>query len=164
MPPHPGLTLDEARTIVRSMLSVKEKVFRTLPLSGRYTPRVPPQETGSGVFLIHAAYTDTGVDGLPPQTADAIRVLRSPLMMARNADMKQGVTSEVAFGGIERGVTAGPNSYIGFKEIALSGISKLALWLGAVQFGGTIEIRQGSPRGALLARETIAGSPQRPGQ
>ena len=163
MPPHPGLTLDEARTIVRAMLSIKEEVFRNLPLSGRYTPRVPPQETGSGVFLIHAAYTDNGADGLPPLTADAIRVLRSPLIMARNADVKRGVTGEVAFGGIERGVKAAPESYIGFKEIGLSGVSKLALWLGSVDVGGTIEIRQGSPTGTLLASETIAASPPKEG-
>ena len=92
MPPHPSLTLDEARSIVRLMLSVNEQTVRTLPLTGTYTPTVPPGESGAGMFLIHAAYTDNGRRGLPALTSDAIAVLRSPLIMAKDADIRQGVT------------------------------------------------------------------------
>jgi len=159
MPPHPSLTLDEARSIVRLMLSVNEQTVRTLPLTGTYTPTVPPGESGAGMFLIHAAYTDTGRRGLPPLTSDAIAVLRSPLIMAKDADTRQGLTSSIAFGGFETGLVAAPNSYLVFKKIDLSGVRKLSLWIATqTGLGGSIEVRVGSPAGPRVGSVAIRGA------
>jgi cytochrome c len=161
MPPHPSLTLDEARTIVRLMLSVNEQNVRTLPLTGTYTPTVPPGESGAGMFLIHAAYTDNGRSGLPVLTSDAVKVLRSPLIMAKDADIRRGVTPSIAFGGFETGLVAAPNSYLGFKKIDLSGVRKLSLWIATPAGpGGSIEIRLGSPVGSMLGAAVIQGAGQ----
>ena len=159
MPPHPSLTLDEARTIVRLMLSVNEQTIRALPLTGTYTPTVPPGESGAGKILIHAAYTDNGRPGLPALTSDALTVLRSPLIMAKDADIRRGVTSSIAFGGFETGLVAARNSHVAFKKIDLSGVRELSLWAAnQVGVGGSIEIRLGSPAGTLVGQTAIAGA------
>lgn len=159
MPPHPSLTLDEARTIIRSMLSVNDQTIRTLPLAGTYTPTVPPGESGAGMFLIHAAYTDNGAHGLPALTSDAVTVLRSPLIMAKDADTRQGVTPSIAFGGFETGVVAAVNSYLGFADIDLSGVKRLSIWTAnQAGPGGSIEVRLGSSTGALLGEVAIPGN------
>lgn len=154
MPPHPGLTLDAARSIVRAMLAVDDRQLSDLPLSGTFTPAVPAQETGSGAFLLHAAYTDRGAPGLPPLTSDAVVVLRSPLLLARNADRRVGVTGRIAFGGFETAVAATHGAYVAFTSLDLSGVRGASLWLGLGEgaIGGTVEVRRDSPDGPVLAR------------
>lgn len=156
MPPHPGLTFDEAKTIVRAMLSVGDGRYRTLPLSGTFTPTVPPLESGFGDFLIHAAYTDGGGSGLPTLTSDAVLVLKSPWRTARRADVRRGVTGQIALGGIETGVAVAPGAVLGFNRLDLSGVTNISLWLGAIPMGGSAEVRLGSPSGPRVASTTIA--------
>jgi cytochrome c len=162
MPPHPGLTLDEARTIVRAMLSANDSAFRALPLAGTFTPTVPPGELGTGSFVIHAAYTDRGAPGLPQLTSEDIVVLRSPLVMAKDADERRGATASTAFGGFDTGVVTTSNSYLAFKRLDLSHVRELALSIstqsrssGSGGIGGTVEIRLNSPTGVVLGQTTI---------
>lgn len=152
MPPHPALTLNEARTIVRAMLSINNTNVRTLPLTGSFTPTIPPGESGAGSFVIHAAYSDHGANGLPVQTSDAVAVLRSTLRLANSAEYSRGATPAVAFGGFETGMILGDDAYLGFSKIDVSGVRAVALWSGGRPIRGHVEIRRDSPAGPLLGQ------------
>jgi cytochrome c len=159
MPPHPLITMHEARTIVQYMLSAKETAVSALPLEGTYTPTVPDDDNGRGSLVLRAVYTDQGARGLPAQTSEATTVLRSPRLGAATADVQKGVT--VATGrGTSGGVIPQANGYVAFKNIDLTGIKKAELMAQTVarsgHVGGTVEIRLGSPAGALLGQGTVA--------
>jgi cytochrome c len=158
MPPHPLITMHEARTIVQYMLAAKETAVSTLPLEGTYTPTVPDDDNGRGSLVLRAVYTDKGARDLPPQTAEATTMLRSPKLGAATADVQKGVT--VATGrGTSGSVIPHATGYIGFKNIDLTGIKKAELTATTAarsgNIGGIVEIRLGSPTGALLGQAVV---------
>jgi cytochrome c len=158
MPPHPLITMHEARTIVQYMLAAKETAVSTLPLEGTYTPTLPDDDNGRGSLVLRAVYTDKGARDLPPQTSEATTVLRSPRLGAAAADVRKGVSMATGRG-TSGGVIPQANGYIAFKNIDLTGITKaeLAAQTNARSghIGGTVEIRLGSPTGALLGQGTV---------
>lgn len=164
MPAHPGLSVAEASTLVRYILSVNGDMANTLPLEGNYTPEIPDEDSGRGSLVIRAVYTDSGAGALPAQTAQRTAVLRSPLLSAGFADVIHNATTSA------EGRGAGPltvepkaNGHIAFESIDLTGIRQLDLAAGvntrAGQPGGTIEIRLDSPTGQLLGEAAVSALP-----
>jgi cytochrome c len=170
MPPHPGLSTHEIRTIIEYMLSAADERISALPLEGRYTPSLPADDPGRGHVVIRAAYTDNPVGALPSQTTVAAKVLRSPALTPAAADDLHNVT----FGGRGSGdgaetrnvaVTAMHDAHLGFRALDLTGVSAVLVNTntgGEMRAaGGVIEVRAGGPTGALLGQATVAVAPPR---
>jgi cytochrome c len=168
MPPHPGLPPEDGRTIVRYMLSAKDRVISTWPLAGRHTPVLPPGDEGRGRLVLRAVYTDRPVQNLPAQTSEAMRVLRPPVLIPAAADVHHNVSfgSRSSGGGSatrSTAVTAMADGHIGYRQIDLSGVKGLQIAtstggnMGAA--GGIIEVRSGSPAGPVLGQANIGVAP-----
>jgi cytochrome c len=159
MPAHPSITENDARTIVNFILSTGNPVQKSLPVSGSYKTQVPENDNGEGTYIIRAAYTDKGAEGIPAQTTDSVILLRSPKLIPVEADIKEGGAlrdqlDEYVF------LTVKPNSFIAFESVDLTGITEISLrpnWhLYDIYPGGKVEIRLGAPDGELIGATEIA--------
>lgn len=153
MPAHPSISPNDARTIVNYILNVNREMPEPLPVQGSFVTKVPPDDNGEGTYIIRAAYTDEGADGLPSHTADSTIFLRSPRLSPLEADLIEGGAlrdqlDEYVF------LTAKPNSFIVYEGMDLTDIARILFrpnWhLYDIYPGGKIEVRIGSPDGELI--------------
>ena len=158
MPAHPSISPHDARTIANYILSFNRQVPNTLPVQGTFRFRVPEDDNGKGTYVIRAAYTDQGAEGVPSHTTDSIILLTSPKIAPLSADRIEGGAlrdqlDEYVF------LTARPNSFIAFTDVDLSGIKKISFrpnWhLYDIYPGGKIEVRLGSSEGELIGSTSI---------
>lgn len=153
MPPNALVTEAEASTILKYVLSLADKNAGNLALSGNFTPTLPDGDAGRGSVIVRAVYTDQGEEQVPPLTAESVRVLRSPLLNANQAEVKQQ-----AQGG-SRGVTAKRGAVVGFKKVDLTGVRAMEIAATAMvpdsQVGGVIQLRLDSPTGELLGEAKV---------
>jgi len=169
MPAHPSISMNDVRTIVIYILSSNQKTISTLPLKGRYTPKIPAGDNGKGTVVIRAAYTDKSAKGSEPLTTEEIKLLRSQQVSPGSADMIQNVEISLqTLFAVTLTIIPRANGYIGFKQIDLTGIQQLEI--NAIAFpmmgysGGTIEIRLDHPSGELLGQvNVVAVNPVFPG-
>jgi cytochrome c len=158
MPAHPLISMHEARTMAEYMLSAADKSLSTVPMSGSYTPIFPEGDPGRGSVVLRAVYTDKGAKELPAQTAEALKVLRSPKLGADTADIKNGIQPAPARGS-SGAVIPRANGHIGFKALDLTGMARAEIAAQATSrggnAGGTIEIRLGSPAGPLIGEADV---------
>jgi cytochrome c len=158
MPAHPTLSRNDARTIVKYILSLNDKNAQTLPVKGRYATKIPSDDNGRGTLIIRAAYTDKGAASVPAQTTDTVLILRSPKLNPLKADV---ISSGALRDQLDEYIflTTGANSHIAYKNIDLSGINEILLranWhLYDIYPGGKVEIRLDSPNGELIAETTF---------
>jgi cytochrome c len=171
MPAHPAFTTHEARTVVNYMLNVNETAVRVLPLDGTFTPVIPADDPGRGSFLVRAVYTDRGAGSLPALTSEATAVLRAGGLSPLRADSSSRIN--IVTGRGAGGVQPNPGAVIAFRQLDLTGVERIGVAAQAqggrnAEVGGQIEIRRGSPTGALLgtAQVTVAagrgGAPAAP--
>ena len=157
MPANPRLTLNDATTIVKYILSIQDQTLATLPMSGQYVPVLSDEDDVRGSVIMRTAYTDRGVGDVPSQTAERMIVLRSATLSPGSADVIEGATTSVG------GRGAGPvsvhprrNGHIAFEQIDLTGIVQVELTAQARSregfVGGTVELRLDGPEGPLLGR------------
>jgi len=174
MAAHPQLAKSDAQEMVRYILSLGNKqANKSLPSKGTFNATVP-EGNNNGVYILRAAYTDRGANGLPPVLSEKVMVLRSPSVPAGKADTLDNImkyslpNSDMVFM-----IGSKDNAFIGFKDIDLTGISTVAFVASAAsnygQVGGTVEIRIGSPTGAILGTsnevvptEVNPGAPRQP--
>jgi cytochrome c len=159
MPAHPGLTVHEARSIVQYLLAINDKTINVHPARGTVPAKAPEGDNGRGAFVVRAVYTDKGAGKLPPHTVEAIAVRRSPQMSATRADVMSGATTRFEANGALETVVGVPNAYIVFTKLDLTGIRQIALAVQAPAregfLGGTIEVRFGSPAGAIVGQADV---------
>jgi cytochrome c len=155
MPAHPGISINDAQTIVDYIMNVTNNNINTMPVKGTYTPKVPADDP-NGTYIIRAAYTDKGNNTIPKQTTVSTIVLRSPVVTAATAPILKNVTTKVNGLDATTNIIARKDGYIGFKKIDLTGIKQMELAAYATALentpGGTIEVRLDSPTGALLGQ------------
>ncbi|HTE34887.1 MAG TPA: PQQ-dependent sugar dehydrogenase, partial [Chryseolinea sp.] len=157
MPAHPSFSITDARTIANYILTIDDPAVHVLPLKGQYKTSVPRQDNGRGTFIFRAAYRDRGTGAIAPQTADTIFALRSAKLKPLNADIIHGalrdLLDEYTF------LTANPGSYIGFRNVDLTGIKQILLranWhLYDIYSGGKVEVRIDKPDGQLIGETTF---------
>lgn len=155
MPAHQTITPANARVIVNYILNHTKKT--ELPLSGEYKFQRPAQDNGLGSFLLRAAHTDRGNEGLPALSSESIVILKSPKVAAIHADLQHNVIrdqlDEYTF------LTARPNSYIAFNHLDLTGIREISFqpnWhLYDIYKGGKIEVHMDSENGELLGETNL---------
>jgi hypothetical protein len=181
MPAHPALTPAQATTLAQYVLSLADTTatLRRIAREGSVTtaarlipgerarPGQPPP-TEKGAYVLRAAYTDTGANGVAPITSSDAVLLRYPLLPPETADtMSPGIVYNVS--NRDPGfVVNRSGSYIGFRAIDLTGIASIEI--GALtRFytwshfkGGTAEVRLGSPKGRLVGAPAVITPPSSP--
>jgi cytochrome c len=158
MPAHPLITMHEATTMAAYMVSFGDTRLSSLPMQGTFTPTIPAGDSGRGALVVRAVYTDKGAGDLPSQTAEAIKVLRTPRLGPAHADIQQGVTAAPARG-TSGAIIPMANSHIAYRNIDLTGIASVEIAAQASprndNTGGTIEIRTGSPTGPIIGQAAV---------
>jgi cytochrome c len=163
MAAHPQISQAEANIMVEYILGINEpKSTASLPTKGNYETKVPKEQKGaSGSYIIRAAYKDKGSKTQKSLATEDILVLRNPVLNPELADLSKGTNLVITPGRTFSMV--GNNSYLGYKNIDLNGISAVEFSataqtrVGAA--GGSIELRAGSPTGALIGQtEFLAAS------
>jgi cytochrome c len=155
MAAHPALSKDDSEAIVRYILRHEDAsaIAMTLPAEGTFTTTIPSRDKGVGVYLLRAAYKDHGVKSLPGLTSEQNYVLQNPTIDLAVADFEKDV-DKFKFGGNNLIIPKGDGSYIGYKQIDLSGVVEIGLAASAPSqlnpVGGFIEIHLDSPSGMLL--------------
>ncbi|GAB3567574.1 hypothetical protein GCM10027578_18700 [Spirosoma luteolum] len=169
MPGHPAMSTADATTLVNYILHINEKTLSSLPLAGRYTPKLPADDKGNGSVLIRAAYTDRGGalkngKAVPAQTGEQVLVLRSPQLDAASAPISKGVDIKAKGMGKGETVVAYANSYVAFRQLDLTGIRQLELNAAAQRreggVGGTIDVHLGSPTGPVIGSIVVEQAPE----
>lgn len=157
MPAHPSISLNDAGTIVKYILAIKDKGVKTLPIRGAYVAKIPDTDNGRGTYILRAAYKDKATT-VPAQPTEAIVMLHSPIYLPLSADRIEGGAvrdqlDDYVF------LTAKNNSFIAYKGLDLTGVKQIELkpnWhIYDIYKGGTVDIRLDSPTGELIGSTEI---------
>lgn len=164
MPAHPVLPVTDARTIAEYILAFSadgNNRRQALPLKGTYTFTPPKGVDRRGVFVLRAAYTDTGATGTPPLQSEHVMILENPYVPASHVDQISHSKFNRAINLDESNISMdAPGAWIRLRKIDLTGIG--ALRIAAKSFftasadtkpeGSILEIRVDSPDGRLIGK------------
>jgi cytochrome c len=166
MPPHPQHSIDQLRRMVAWVLSLKDDSASPPQsgASGTFTaPKKPKKGTrvDEGVLILTAAYTDDGKGGTMPRLrGEGTVVLHSRRKKAALYDENHGMAYvEHAYG--EKAIVGHfkDGTHILWRDLNLSGISRITVRAGCFDTkGGTLELRNGSPTGPVLASVEVKPS------
>jgi cytochrome c len=153
MAAHPQLAKSDVVEIVKYILSLNQVAeTKRYPTKGTYVPEAGASPTG--VYVIRAAYTDKGANGMPAAMAEQTFVLRNPTLIAGSAEMEADMQRFSLSQGPTFMIGTKAGAYVGFRKIDLKGVKAIAFGAGASSnygfAGGIIEVRKGSPDGELL--------------
>ncbi len=156
MSAHPQLKEDEAKEMVRYIMSLADKKpIDKQPVKGTYVAKAREK---AGSYIYSATYPDKGGTVIGPQTGSTQVALRSPVLKAVSADAKQDIYQfdVPKMGPAAIGLKSG--SYVAFDDIDLSGIQAIS----AVAFsadertaGGKLEARLDAPNGPILGEADV---------
>ena len=160
MSAHPQLSETDALEMVKYILSAtgEQNSKEKHPVKGSYIMAIPEGDPGEGIYVVRAAYSDKGNQGIPSISAEKVLTLRNAKMAAGKAEIAENT---MKYGTVI--IASVSDSYIGFKNLDLTGIEKIAFTASAPQSqlnaaGGTIEIRLGSETGKLIGSVEVKRS------
>jgi cytochrome c len=164
MPPHADLPEKDAKDIAAYILSLAQKQAKT-PLANNIKLTEHEGKGNEGAYVLLAAYTDKGANGIEPLKSSSHIVLKNPLVQLE--DYQEGnvgvviATQNTGFISYIANITNG--KYARFDAIDLKHIKNIRLRVQEEGVGGTIELRQGSKDGLLLGKlEVPAGKVKDP--
>ncbi len=155
MAAHPGLADKDIAEMVGYILSVSQKSAASLPVTGKYPTVIPKGQSDQGVFLIRASYQDKGANGLPGVRTEKVLMLRNASLSAAAFD-ESSEARKIKIPGQDREIVIASKdgAYLVFKNLDLTGIGTLGIAGTANKAygmaGGKVEVRLGSPTGALI--------------
>ncbi len=156
MSAHPQLAMNDAKEMVRYILSLgNEKKVPSRPTQGIYTTE---EKGNQGTYLFAASYTDRGTPEIGPLAGQELIALRHPKVQATSADVLHETDKYRISKEAEMIVGKLNNSYIGFKQIDLTGINSVtvsALSRSEQDAGGKLEVRLGSPTGKVIGSAEV---------
>jgi cytochrome c len=168
MPPHPQHNIEQLRSMVAWVLSLKDDPSSPPQsgASGTFTaPKRPEAGTrvDEGVLILTAAYTDDGKGGTMSRLrGEGTAVLHSRRKKAALYDENHGMAYvEHAYG--EKAIVGHfkDGVHMLWRDLNLTGISHITVRAGCFDTkGGTLELRSGSPTGPLLASVEVKPSGQ----
>ncbi|MBN7814386.1 PQQ-dependent sugar dehydrogenase [Algoriphagus pacificus] len=164
MSAHPQLSEADAKRMIDYIFSMNEVTPTTasLPLEGSLNPEIPEGEDGQGGFLLRAYYADKGAGNITSLAGEDFVALRNPFLDPQLSEDRKGVqlltTPSINF------FMVGDQSFIGFKDLDLTGIKEITLYLGISDRvgakGASVEIRLDSPTGQVLGEtEKVTSAP-----
>ena len=156
MPPNALITENEAREILKYILSVGQESVRqtgaqwSLPIgkswpdadqngARRRNRSLPPK------LLIQASYKDLGDDGVPSLSQRAVRMLQAPQLDAARAHVMDKVEAQ-RFGVVVR--SGGSLIYKGLDMTQVDSLKSVSLFARMSYTGGRVEVRLGGAQGA----------------
>ncbi len=153
MPAHPALSENDAKAIVRYIMSLGEKAqpVKSKPVKGSYAIQLPADDKGRGSFIFRAAYTDRGSKTAAPQSSEDIVVLKNPLVPVAEMEVSDGMEFRNNKGSA---VIKGRGQWVAMKNIDLTGIRQLECITG--QNAGLkdrhyqVQVHLDSPDGRLV--------------
>ncbi|TAK11664.1 MAG: PKD domain-containing protein [Acidobacteria bacterium] len=161
MPAHPGLSIEETRSIVQYVMNIKNEAISGAPLAGTFAP------TGTNKLVLRAVYTDAGAKDLASHTVERVTVRRSPIVSATSADDSSAMMHRVEGNGAVETMAARPGGYLVWRGIDLTGIRQVEISASVPARegfkGGTVEVRTGSVTGELLGQFDVAATTTAPG-
>lgn len=157
MSAHPQVSKDDAISMVRYILSLADdKAANRQPLKGTYVT-APKAKDGSYVFSV--SYTDRGNGVIGPITNSATVALRNPKLKAGESTDNRNVTkTKNNRTGNELVTGNATNSYMGYKDLDLTGVSGLEIAVLSNpdrNAGGKLEVRLDAPGGPLLGEMDV---------
>ncbi|MFN3848650.1 MAG: PQQ-dependent sugar dehydrogenase [Spirosomataceae bacterium] len=170
MAAHPTVSQAEANAMVEYILNINEpQTFKSLPIKGTYSTKIPDGQKANGSFMIRAAYKDKGTKMMKSLATEDVIVLRSTTLNPEFADKAKSTQMVTSLGRAYNMI--GNNAYFAFNKIDLTGITEIELTAQAAvrsgAAGGVIELHADSPDGPLLGksdfvepREQRFGPPQ----
>lgn len=159
MAAHPQVSKEDAAEMVKYILSLDEaKPVSTLPSKGTFSTTIKKGVSENGVFLLRAAYTDKGANGLPSARAEQTLLLRNASVEAGTADFAEAI-QRFKMGDMPTFMIAqGDNAYIGFRQLDMTDIDQMTFIASAPKqygmTGGKVEVRIGSPTGELIGESS----------
>ncbi|WP_051360087.1 PQQ-dependent sugar dehydrogenase [Adhaeribacter aquaticus] len=156
MAAHPQHSTEEATEMVKYILSLSNKKNMGLPLQGTVTTADHVGAKTAGAYIVRASYADKGTPVVGSLTSTEIMVLRNPKVQAEDFEESKNIGRRHIDGSTISYITDVQNgSYIGLKNVDLTGISKIVFFGNSRQAGTTIEIRLDSPTGKVLTTAEV---------
>jgi cytochrome c len=157
-------SIDCARVTMTPALGHDQHAHPLDPLPG-CSGAFPTQDGGHSAdanlfYAADAVYTDGGASGVPALTGRAQVVLQPKHRQAEHFNNSSGIRV-VSQAGAEAGARIGDidnNDWISFTPMNLTGINQVSFRVSSPGPGGTIELRSGSPTGALVATATVGST------
>jgi len=156
MPPHPSLSEDDRRAMVDYILSLASS---RLPARGRAALN-QQDATPGGEYRLTAIYADQPRNGIGPLADTAVVVLHAPRMSVAGAVGMHNIAL-----GTNRGADStshlvatvyGDTAYMTMGKLDLTGVSSVTFELRSpANYPFTLELRDGSPTGALLGSTNV---------
>ena len=161
MAAHPQLSAAEASEMVKYILNISNEKpkEKSLPVKGTYVAKVPSGDKGKGIFIVRAAYEDSGASGLPSVRSEQSFTLRNSKVDVHNFDGYDNIM-KVSNNGMNLAIASKPGSYMALKQIDLNAIAELQLQVMAPKAqlnaaGGKVELHLDSPTGALIGESVM---------
>ncbi len=149
MSAHPGMAVEEAKTIVDYILSLKAGA--NLPPEGSLALKDHIGKSASGVYLLTARYTDNGANGIEALTGQQFIMLRHPKLEAEERDEDGNMRFLNYISDLLSYGVAKDGSWFRFNNIDLAGISSARFRVMLQGAGGTLELRSGAQNGPVVA-------------
>ena len=163
MAAHPQLTQDEAKEMVRYILSLADEKQKSKPVSDDNF--IPDDKNKAGMYIFSANYADKGANGVGSQSAIQTLTLRSAKFRATAFDDFKGTAKMSVPDRGEMVLASTDGSYIEFDNIDLTDLSALTVYASGREggtMGGRVEIHLDKPDGELLGSTTIKNGPSVP--
>jgi cytochrome c len=156
MPPHPSLSEDDRRAMVDYILSLASS---KLPPRGR-APLSRYAASPGGAYRLTAVYTDQPRNGVRSLADTAVITLRAPRVPVATAVAMRGIglgTSQGSDGTSHLVATVyADTAHLDLGTLDLTGVSRVTVELRSpAQYPFTIELRDGSPTGAVLGSAEV---------
>ena len=170
MAAHPQYNLDEAREMVKYILSLgNASVAKRYPVKGSLIPADHAEDDSSGKYILIASYTDRGANGLPPAKTESVLILSAPIVEFETfSEASSGISAFPVpnkyletlglSGNVKFVLGIKNNSYIKFDAIDFTGVTSLECSLGAgfgMHIGGNMTIQLDSINGNMLGQTSI---------
>ncbi|MEU6440856.1 ThuA domain-containing protein [Streptomyces sp. NPDC047046] len=150
-------TIDCSKVRTVPSLGHDEHAHDTDALTGCSGTIVPATDAGHAdldvSYVATSGYTDKGASGAPALAGSAKAVLQPKHKQAEFFTRQSGIRV-VSQGDAESDARLGDisnNDWASFSPVNFTGIDKVSLRLSSPSGGGTVELRNGSPTGALIA-------------
>ncbi|WP_242693096.1 PQQ-dependent sugar dehydrogenase [Sabulibacter ruber] len=148
---HPQLSKEDADALVQYILSLSTPELTSLPSEGNLLLDKHQGNGPTGKYILTASYAENGANGEEAFTTSRKIILRHPRVESYDfdgyTDVSQGSSGNNHF--IESKEQGG---YLVLKNIDLHQISHLTFNYSALENGGLIEVRAGSPEGFLIGQ------------
>ena len=165
MSAHPNLSVSDARAIVEYILTTADKksTIKSAPINGEYTIKTAADQKEKGTYVFRAAYRDKGTSSMTPLVGEEIVMLRYPSLNPELADVTKGFNKFIT--PMKSLNMDGDGSYLGYKEIDLTGIDSIAIKVNGnmrgSSAGGEVEIRLDGADGNLIGKTPFINFTQR---